>query len=265
MKTLKSILILSILILSSTMIAQVDGTIKGTVLDEKNVPMPYTPVAILQDSTILKSVQTDENGEFTAKNLTPGKYNIKTYATSYNTHLLEKVIVKPNQIVYVNIKMTLSSTALKAVVVTEKFREPVVDPQFAALTSIDIEQIENSATGKSDIIGLIVMVTPAVLQTNDGKDIYVRGSRRGSTTYYVDGNKTMSVPSVPGMGIGGMEILTGGIPADYGDCTGGVVIITTKEYKWEMSRKQNKIDERKEREIASKEKKSEEVEYQMMD
>lgn len=265
MKILKSILILSILILSSTLIAQVDGTIKGTVLDEKNAPMPFTPVAILQDSTHFKSVETDVNGEFTVKNLTPGKYNIKTFATSYNTHLLEKVIVKPNQIVYVNIKMTLSATALKAVVVTEKFREPLVDPQFVSLTSIDIEQIENSAVGKSDIIGLIVMVTPAVLQTNDGKDIYVRGSRRGSTTYYVDGNKTMSVPSVPGMGIGGMEILTGGIPADYGDCTGGVVVITTKEYKWEMSRKQNKIDERKERAIASQEKKTEDVEYEMMD
>lgn len=264
MKTIKTILAMCTIFISGSILAQVEGTIKGTIVDEKNANMPFTTVGILQDSTLLKSVETDENGEFTVKNLTPGKYNIKAYATSYNTHLLEKVIVKPNQIVYVNIKMSLSATALKAVVVTEKFREPIVDPQFVSLTSIDIEQIENSATGKSDIIGLIVMVTPAVLQTNDGKDIYVRGSRRGSTTYFVDGNKTMSVPSVPGMGIGGMEILTGGIPADYGDCTGGVVIITTKEYKWEMSRKQNKIDERKERAIASQEKKTEN-EYEMID
>jgi hypothetical protein len=58
----------------------------------------------------------------------------------------------------------------------------------------------------------------------------------------------MSVPEVPGPGIAGMEVLTGGVPAEYGDCTGGLVIITTKEYKWEMRKKEKLIKERKERE-----------------
>ena len=30
----------------------------------------------------------------------------------------------------------------------------------------------------------------------------------------------------------------------YGDCTGGLVIITTKEYKWEMNRKKNELEDR---------------------
>lgn len=257
MKTLKSILILSALMLSGTIFAQSEGTIKGTVLDERNLPLPFTPVAIMQDSTIVANRQTDENGEFTVKDLVPGNYNVKVFATSYNTHLLEKVIIRQNKITYININMVLSSTALKPVIITHTFRQPIVDPEFGALTSINIDQIENAAIGKTDLIGLITMVTPGVMPTPDGKDIYVRGSRRGSTTYYVDGNKTMTVPDVPGMGIGGMEILTGGVPASYGDCTGGVVVITTKEYKWEMSRKQNKIEERTERDAASKAKKKE--------
>jgi outer membrane receptor for ferrienterochelin and colicin len=81
------------------------------------------------------------------------------------------------------------------------------------------------------------MVTPSVLATPNGKGLYVRGSRSGATSYIVDGNKTMQVPNVPGLGIAEMEVLTGGIPAEYGDCTGGVVIITTKDYMWEASRK----------------------------
>ena len=254
MKTLKTILTLCALIISSIIFAQSEGTIKGTVLNEKSAPMPYAPVAILQDSTIVASTLTDDNGEFAFKNLTPGKYNIKSVYSSYNTFLLEKVSVNPNQVRYVTINMTLSSTKLPDVIITAKFIEPAFDAQFSTVTPISISQIENAAVGKTDIIGLIVMTTPGVLETNDGKDLYIRGSRRGSTAYYLDGNKTMAVPEVPGMGISGMEVLTGGVPAMYGDCTGGLVIITTKEYKWEMNRKQNEIDDKKEREAAEKRK-----------
>lgn len=254
---MKTILTLCILIISSTIFAQTEGTIKGTVVDEKNIPMPFAPVAVLQDSTIISSTQTDVNGEFTVKNLTPGKYNIKSFFTSYNTTLLEKVAVNPNQISYVTINMSLTATGLPPVVVSALYIAPAFDAQFSTVTPISITQIENAAVGKTDIIGLIVMTTPGVLETNDGKDLYIRGSRRGSTAYYVDGNKTMEVPDVPGMGISGMEVLTGGVPAQYGDCTGGLVIITTKEYKWEMNRKQNEIEDRKERDAAEKRQKAE--------
>lgn len=257
MKTLKTILTLCVLIISSTIFAQTEGTIKGTVVDEKNIPMPFAPVAVLQDSTIISSTQTDLNGEFTVKNLTPGKYNIKSFFTSYNTTLLEKVSVNPNQIRYVTMNMTLSAIGLPPIIVPGKFIEPTFDAQFSTVTPISITQIENAAVGKTDIVALVLMTTPGILETPDGKDLYVRGSRRGSTAYYVDGNKTMAVPDVPGMGISGMEVLTGGVPAQYGDCTGGLVIITTKEYKWEMNRKRNEIEDRKERDAAEKRQKAE--------
>ena len=256
-KTLKIILTLCVLIISSTIFAQTEGTIKGTVVDEKNIPMPFAPVAVLQDSTIIASTQTDVNGEFTIKNLTPGKYNIKSFFTSYNTTLLEKVSVNLNQIRYVTMNMSLTATGLPPVVVSAVFIEPAFDAKFSTVTPISITQIENAAVGKTDIVQLVLMTTPGILETPDGKDLYVRGSRRGSTGYYVDGNKTMSVPEVPGMGISGMEVLTGGVPAMYGDCTGGLVIITTKEYKWEMNRQRNKIEDRKERDAAEKRQKAE--------
>jgi hypothetical protein len=249
---LKAIALMFVVMTSINSTAQTNGSVKGTILDEKKAPLPFTQVAILQDSTIIASTQTDINGEFTVKEVTPGKYRIKAFASSYNTFLLEKVSVNPNQIRYVTINMTLSSKDLPYVVITANFVEPAFDSKFVTVTPISITQIENSAVGKTDIIGLITMVTPGVLETPDGKDIYVRGSRRGSTGYYVDGNKTLEVPDVPGMGISGMEVITGGVPAMYGDCTGGLVIITTKEYKWEMNRKQNKIDDRKERDTAAK-------------
>jgi outer membrane receptor protein involved in Fe transport len=35
---------------------------------------------------------------------------------------------------------------------------------------------------------------------------------------------------VPGSSIGGVTVYTGGIPAKYGDTTGGVIILETKSY-----------------------------------
>jgi hypothetical protein len=256
MKTMKSILAMCALIISGTLISQTEGTIKGTILDEKKSPIPYAQVAILQDTIILFNVQADLNGEFTVKEITPGKYNIKAFASGFKIQLLEDVSVNPNKTRYVDIDMSIAQKDLPTVVISAKFKEPAFDPIFRTVTPISIEQIESSATGKTDLVGLIISVTPCVMPTDDGKDVYIRGSRRGSTGYYVDGNRTMEVPDVPGMGISGMEVLTGGVPAEYGDCTGGLVIITTKEYKWEMNRKQNEINDRKESMIVEKKKKA---------
>jgi outer membrane receptor protein involved in Fe transport len=35
---------------------------------------------------------------------------------------------------------------------------------------------------------------------------------------------------IPSLAIGSLEIYTGGIPAKYGDVTGGVIMMTTKGY-----------------------------------
>ena len=36
--------------------------------------------------------------------------------------------------------------------------------------------------------------------------------------------------SIPGVAVQGLEAYTGGIPAKYGDTTGGVVVLETKGY-----------------------------------
>lgn len=257
MKTIKTTLAFLALIISGTAAAQSSGIIKGSILDERGISMPYVPVALMQDSTIIASTLTDENGEYTMKQITPGNYNIKSIFTGYDIKLIKGVSINPNQTRYVNIRMAPAATILGIVVIEEKFVEPAFDAQFSTVTPISIDQIERGAVGKTDIVAMITMVTPNVLPTNDGKDVYIRGSRRGTTGYYVDGNKTMQVPDVPGMGIASMEVLTGGVPAEYGDCTGGLVIITTKEYKWEMARKKNRIEERKES-LAQKNKETDE-------
>ena len=61
-----------------------------------------------------------------------------------------------------------------------------------------------------------------------GDAVNVRGSRSDATEYYVDGIKVRGSMGVPTSGIEQITVITGGVPAQYGDATGGIISITTK-------------------------------------
>ncbi|MDF2437290.1 MAG: enterobactin receptor protein [Bacteroidota bacterium] len=249
MKTLKQLCTAALLLTSGYLSAQSTGTIKGTIKGDDGAPLFGALIRLYEDATMVTGTTTDFDGNYSIKDITPGDYDMEISYMNMGTKRINKVNVDPVQIAYINTK--LAPNLLGTVEVTaEKFEKSIINPIFSTMTPINIEQIEHMAVGKGDIIGMIVNVTPGVQATDDGKDLYVRGSRRGTTQYIIDGNKIMGSPDVPGMGIAGMEVLTGGVPAEYGDCTGGIVVITTKEYKWEMRKKEMQRRDREEREKA---------------
>jgi len=253
MKTIQLFIIASFMMIGNYAAAQSTGIIKGTLTDEKGAPLMFANVALMEDSTIVAGAQTDDQGNYTFKQITPGEYNLKFVYTGLGSKIISHVIADPAQVAYVNTSLEPSTKQLGEVVVTsKKFEQTIINPTYSTMTSIKLDQIEHMPATPGDIIAIAVAVTPGVMATDDGKDLYVRGSRRGSTQYIIDGNKIMGEPNVPGPGIAGMEVLTGGVPAEYGDCTGGIVIITTKDYKWEMRRKEMERRARMESETQEK-------------
>lgn len=254
MKTLQLFIAGSLLMTGSWLSAQTTGIIKGTLTDLKGEPMLFANVALLDDTTMIANTQTDDKGDYAFKQITPGTYNLKFSFVGYTSKKIKGVNVDPLQIAYVNTSMSENVNTLATAEKVEHYESTIINPTYSTITPIRTDQIEHMAAAKGDITAIIVAVTPGVLASEDGKDLYIRGSRSGSTQYIVDGNKVMtaSSPGVPGTGIANMEVLTGGVPAEYGDCTGGIVIITTKEYKWEMRRKEMQQRARAEEEAAEK-------------
>jgi hypothetical protein len=249
MKTLKLITLIIVIMITKSITAQETGTLKGTLTDEKKQNMPYVAVALMEDSTIVGTAQTDINGDFTFRLVTPGLYNVKMQTMGYKTKLVIGVPVSADKTSYVYKQLEPAAYTLKVgEVFADKYEESAISKEFSTMTSINIDQIEEIALPKYDPIAIAVAITPGILPTDNGKDIYMRGSRSGSTAYYIDGNRILGSPEVCGMAVSGMEVLTGGVPAEYGDCTGGLVIITTKDYKQGMRRKQIKKTEREESE-----------------
>jgi outer membrane receptor for ferrienterochelin and colicin len=62
----------------------------------------------------------------------------------------------------------------------------------------------------------------------NGNITSVRGSRSGSTFYYIDGIKVRGSTSLPKSAIEEVSVMTGGVPANFGDATGGIISITTR-------------------------------------
>ncbi len=82
--------------------------------------------------------------------------------------------------------------------------------------------------------------------TNDLFDISIRGGRTTQNAYYIDGMRVNSLDGIPKSFIKNVTVITGGLPACYGDATGGVILVEGKnaasvnaEASQRMGRRQN--------------------------
>ncbi len=64
----------------------------------------------------------------------------------------------------------------------------------------------------------------------DQENIYIRGSRGDASNYYIDGVRVRSMPIVPQSSMNRITVWTGGVPASYGDFTGGIISVESKSY-----------------------------------
>jgi Ca-activated chloride channel family protein len=59
-------------------------------------------------------------------------------------------------------------------------------------------------------------------------ELNVRGARSDANVWFVDGVKMNSAPIVAQSALESVQVITGGVPANYGDATGGIISITTR-------------------------------------
>lgn len=199
------------------------GEIAGAVTDEKGNPLPGTVISYTINGS-LQGTATDENGRYRLKPLDAGRYNVKYSLTGFDS-LTYNVKVSSGEITALSVKLSANNT-LKGIDVIwyeDLFRRDIT----SVGETYDAEEIELSMERTPE---QIVSTAPGVNQRDDGQDINVRGSRSDATQYYVDGVKMIGGFSIPKASIKEIRIITGGVPAMFGDATGGIVMITTKSY-----------------------------------
>lgn len=229
MNRLLRLLFVAILVCSATVVFAQGTGIKGNLVDEKGEAIVNANVEVSSGGMVNGRDVTDLDGNYTVKPLNGGRYTVKfTYLGK--ERIYTDVSVAADQIVTVNGKISTSTELKEAKITSSRYVVPIINPENPGGRSIKTaEQIEKTATrNASDIAAL----STQVYQGGSGQGLSIGGGRGTNTKYVIDGvqlnpgaaNFTNQAPN----SVEAITTFSSGVPARYGDATGGLVSITTK-------------------------------------
>jgi hypothetical protein len=224
----KLAVLVSVFFAVSVAVAQQGGTIKGKMLDKDNgEPLAFANVVLMKGGSQVAGTMTDFDGKFTFPALTPGKYNIQATYVGYQAIQVNDVIVNAGKITFVpDIKASSGAESLEEFVVID-YEVPLISKDQTSsggtVTAEDIKKMPGRSAAS-------IAATVGGVYSNDdgGSALSVRGARTSGTDTYIDGIKVRGTQNLPNSAIEQVSVITGGIPAQFGDATGGIVNITTK-------------------------------------
>ena len=202
------------------------GTISGYTLEAKDSSQAIPLCKVWIESEFgVQYFKADLDGGYKIDALKPGTYNLWAKGIGFDTTVVSEVRVVGGNITTVDVYCT-NDNLLKPVVI---LYNPLKIEKDIVHISLLVEDIEHSLFGNNPA-ALIANTTTDVKQMEGTTDLIIRGSRPGDVTYYIDGVKTDNMATIPGVAVHSLAAFTGGIPANYGDTTGGIVVLETKSY-----------------------------------
>ncbi len=223
------ILLPLLLLLTAAPMAVAQGSLRGTVIDaETGDPLPGVNVVVVGTD---RGAATNVDGEFAITALRTGEYDVRATFIGYETKLFTGIRVRDGEATDLDVELApaVLSTDEEVVVVGDR---PLVDvEQSSSGYTVSQEQIEASAV--KEVQAVVATQAGVVL---DPTGLYIRGGRADETGFYVDGVSAKDPLAGTGFGIdlgsnsfAAVEVTTGGVGADKGDVTSGVVSVTTRD------------------------------------
>ncbi|MGZ3999408.1 MAG: carboxypeptidase regulatory-like domain-containing protein [Mucilaginibacter sp.] len=203
------------------------GSIKVLLKDKtNNEAIPFANVVAYQNGVQVGVGTTNMDGEVVIKPLSPGKYDVKGVYVGYQASETKGVVVGEGKTVNITIALSNGEGVKLDEVEVVAYQVPLIDPDTKSGGTVTREDYQNMATKD---INSVAATTAGVFQSDEGKGLNVRGARDGATTYFVDGIKVIGgLSGLPQQSIEQINVITGGLPAMYGDATSGVISVTTR-------------------------------------
>ncbi len=201
------------------------GELSGKITDERKEGLPFASVAVKRDGKLITGTQTDFDGFFSIKPLEPGKYDVEISSVGYGVSIRKDVVVNPDRITTLNIQMKTEDQLIDGVEIIS-YRIPLIDKDDAGTkTTIGQDQIKVMPTRN---VQSIASTSAGVYQGDEGSGLSIKGGRQDATEYYIDGVRVRGSANLPANAIEQLTVITGGVPARYGDAIGGIINITTR-------------------------------------
>ncbi len=184
-------------------------------------------VVISKSGVFVIGASTDFEGNYKV-NVDPGTYDVEVSYIGYATKRIEGVIVTASKVTNLDVEFGADEEGLllEEVVVTGYSVPLIEQDNTTSGSTITAEEIRTLPTKN---ITALAATAAGLSQVDEGEDVTVRGSRADATDYYVDGIRVSGNANlVPQSEIDQLQVITGGIEAQYGDVVGGIISITTK-------------------------------------
>jgi len=225
-----TLLLLSTLLTTAYMFAQGGlGTLKGTLIDsETGEPIFDATITLYKGSEVKGRAKTDFDGKFQINSIEVGSYDVEARndIEQYQPIKLANVSISSNQIRFLNASdgFKLSKVAEMVEVIITEFKNPLINKDGGTTAVVSREDFNKMPIRSAQGVASTV---PGVQVGEDG-GMSIRGEKSSASYYFIDGIKVRGSSNLPKSAIEEVSVITGGVPASYGDITGGIVSITTR-------------------------------------
>jgi outer membrane receptor protein involved in Fe transport len=221
----KLLFTIGIILSANLLVFSQSGALKGKVLDKvTREPLPFVNIVVEVGGTNVGGSASDFDGNFMIKPIPPGKYDVKATYVGYKPTMYKGVTIAADNIQFLDIEMESTAQMLETFEVID-YKVPLISKDQttsgASVTSEEIAKMPNrSANSIASTVGGVFSA--------DGERGRVRGAREDATVMYIDGIRVRGSSNLPASAIEQVDVVLGGVPAQYGDATGGIINVTTK-------------------------------------
>lgn len=197
------------------------GKLEGYVKTDEGEIAMFVNVHVYNDFSE-KYTTTDVDGFFSVSGLPEGTYNVKVFSLGKES-IARNIPVTNNKTNSIRLTMNTILDLPEVEVAWFKGLFDNENPTLIIKTSDEIKQEPVRTIAKLESLN------PGTSTDADGNISY-RGARPGSAVYYIDGMRSDGPLNVPMSSIYTFDVITGGIPARFGETTSAVISVETKSY-----------------------------------
>jgi hypothetical protein len=208
------------------------GALTGRITDQQGAAIPgVTVVATNTQSGEVRTFVTDSNGQFSAPDLVPGRYNVRFELTGFSKVERTDVSVLLGRTFQLDAQMRVGELTETVQVTAEA--SPLVDQRSTLIAhNVTAEEFDRMPKGRS--FQSVALSAPSVNAGEIEGGIQVNGASGAENAFTVDGIVTNSL--INGQSrqntvfeyLQEVQVKTSGISAEYGGALGGVLSAVTK-------------------------------------
>lgn len=237
MKTLKIILAIALLFVGQQGLAQLQQTVRGTVVDQDSK-------AALDGVTVVVTAQgqnfgaiSNEDGAFTITDIPVGRVDIRITYVGFETRYLPNQLLSSGKELVLNIEMQESFASLKDAVVTGTKKKNRVINEMAIVSSrsFSVEETKRYAGAIDDPARMVSAYAGVNIDAEGNNDIIVRGNSSKGILWRLegmeipnpnhfanDGSTGGPINALNSNMLGNSDFLTGAFSPEYGNAVSGV-------------------------------------------